>query len=856
MKTYDTKESRLILAKELAAEGIVMLKNANNLLPLKEGTPIAVFGRAQIDTIIGGSGSGATSSSETTLITDELIKAGLKPDSRLETFYRNSLEEERKTSPTQEEERESFKELLFSGLIYEIFGKYKAPGSEFTVPDDLISEIPSSMTAFLVIGRGSGGEECDRRIEDDYYLTASEKELLHKVASHFSQVVVILNINGNIDLKLITSYPSISSILFLGTAGEQGGVALAEIVTGRVSPSGKLSSTIACSYVDYPSSELFFTDKDRPETILTYESFGLSSEENKSTGFKKSPVALYKEGIYVGYRYFDTFQIPVLFPFGYGLSYADFCIENTLVYREEENLFINVKVTNQSNHYSGKEVVQLYVSAPSHRLEKPYQELLTYIKTGELEPNESEEITLSFPMEDMASYDEETASYILEKGLYYIRLGNSSRNTRIIGYVQVSEDIVTKKLTNKLGLPSQNKDKLKFLSNAGVTPYSYTGEEEEKQTAPCLLLLDHTNFTASKTAYCHGLSENPSANVTEESRNKSYTLKDVRDGLISLEALVDSFSVEELAVLLNGYGSGLPFGGMGGKYSSTIQYEDGSDIGTTTHPAGFPGYISPAFTKYGIPSVFYKDGPAGVSKTAWPTGISMACTFNRELLKDFGKACAMESKELHVDSWLAPGINIQRNPIGGRNFEYYSEDPRHTGMCGLSIAIGAGDTGVTTCPKHFALNEQETYRRGSTKNSFDTLDSIVEERAAREIYLKPFEMVIKNSRVSTIMTSFNKINGIFAAGNKELCEGILREEWGYEGIVVTDWGDMDIVVDGADAIAAGNDVIMPGGPPVIKQVLSGYKEGRVTLSELKKSTVRFLRFVMSTNSCKEYWENN
>lgn len=866
MNTYELREDRLLLAKKLAAEGIVLLKNDNSILPLAKAAPIAVFGRAQLDTLIGGSGSGATSSDETTIIAEEFSKAGLLLEEKLETFYRNSLDRERQNAPDPEEERAKFTELLNSGLIYEIFGKYRAPALEFPVPEELIAAIPSSRTAFLILGRGSGGEECDRRVKEDYYLTESEKELLHKVASHFSQVVLVLNVNGFIDLSLAQSYPSVHAILFLGTAGEQGAAALADVITGRTTPSGKLPSTIAYSYEDYPSSNLFFTNKDEPDTILTYEDFGLSSADNHSTGFAKSPAALYKEGIYVGYRYFDTFNIPVMYPFGFGLSYANFKIESAGAVKEGGNLQIKVKVTNESRLHSGKEVIQLYVSAPSLHLEKPYQELLTYAKTKELAPGETEELTLTFPLKELASYDEASAAYLIEEGMYFLRLGSSSRNTQVIGKIQAAETLITAQLTNRLSISPANKDKLTFLSGKGAVSYSYQGEEEEKQKAPCLLTLQPTDIIIKERAVNISNVNTNSSQIDFKTTQvdfktatslslESGTLKNVRDGLLTLEELVDKLTVEELAVLLNGYGPGLPFGGMGGIYSSTIQYKDGTDIAVSTHPTGFAGYISPALPQYGIPSVFYKDGPAGVQMTAWPTGISMACTFSKELLKDFGAACAKEAAMQNVDSWLAPGINLQRNPVGGRNFEYYSEDPRHTGFCGLSITLGAEEEGITTCPKHFALNEQETYRRGSTKNSFDALDSIVEERAARELYLKPFEMVIQNSRVSTLMTSFNKINGVFAAGNRDLCEGILREEWGYEGIVVTDWGDMDIVVDGADAIAAGNDVIMPGGPPVIKQVLKGYEEGRVTLSDLKKSALRFLKFVMDSNSCKRYCEN-
>jgi beta-glucosidase len=877
MKTYDTKESRLHLAKELVGEGIVLLKNEASLLPLSPNTPIAVFGRAQLDTLIGGSGSGASSSEDTTQILDEFIKAGLIPDTGLLTFYRNAIKAEKAMAPAPEEDPAKFAELLNSGLIYEIFGKYKAPAVEYSIPQELIASLPASQTAVLILGRGSGGEECDRRVQEDYYLTASERELLHNVASHFKQVVLVLNINGFIDLNLIQSYSSIGSILLLGTAGEQGAAALAEAVTGKITPSGKLPSTMACSYEDYPFSNLFFTDKDQPDTILTYGDFGLSAADNHSTGYKKSPVALYKEGIYVGYRYFDTFNVPVMYPFGHGLSYADFLIETIDVNQKGKELLITTKVTNLSKAYTGKEVLQLYISAPSLSLEKPYQELVAYVKTPVLKPMETTVLTLSFSMEELASYSEALAAYIIEEGPYFLRLGNSSRNTHIIGRLFVTETIVTKHLANRLGLSPANRGKLEFLSKKDAVPYSYEGEKEEKDNAPCLLTLNQSDFPGaafpdakeSRTDKEKSLTAQVTVNnltaLTASSvdgadfimeKAATFTLKDVKEGRLSLEDFVNLLTMEELAVLLNGYGPGLPFGGMGGKYASTIQYQDGTDIALSTHPTGFPGYISPALKKYGIPSVFYKDGPAGVQMTAWPTGISMACTFNKELLEEFGAACAAEARELQVDSWLAPGINLHRNPIGGRNFEYYSEDPRHTGFCGLSITLGAEKAGITTCPKHFALNEQETYRRGSTKNSFDALDSIAEERAIRELYLKPFEMVIRNSKVSTIMTSFNKINGIFAAGNKDLCEGILREEWGYKGIVITDWGDMDIVVDGADAIAAGNDIIMPGGPPVIEQVLQGCKEGRITLIDLRTSATRLLNFVMNSNSCQKYWDTD
>jgi beta-glucosidase len=844
MKVYEKKEARVQLAKTLAEEGIVLLKNENQLLPLKKESKVAVFGRAQLQTLIGGGGSGASSSKEATIILEELKKAGLKPVEELESYYRAEVERFLAAAPGKEEARAEFEGLISSGMIYEIFGRYTPPVQEFPLPLTLVTDICNETTALCVIGRGSGGEECDRRVEEDYYLTESEKHMVEMVAKHFVKVVLILNSNGFIDLSWVKEYPSIQAILYMGTAGEQGAAALASLVVGKVSPSGKLSATMALSYEDYPSSPYFFTNKDEPGTILTYADYRLSAEENKSTGFEKSPVALYKEGIYVGYRYFDTFQKEVLYPFGYGLSYAEFDLEFLSCERNEEAIILTVQATNISKEYSGKEVAEIYISAPEGKLEKPYQELVAYEKTKTLEPGEREQLTIRIPFTELSVYEEETASYIIEEGDYFIRLGNSSRNTKIIGKIYVPSSIVTACYKNRLSLRPENKEKLEFLQKEKGIPEQYSGEGKEKEAAKHLCTITHNSVR---------IQARKEAAITFTAPAITSTLLDVKAGKVRMENFVAQFTPEELAVLVNGYGPGLPFGGLGGEYPATIFDESGKEIGSCTHPTGFVGYISPALHKYGIPSVHYKDGPAGVQMIAWPTGMSMACTFNQKLLYEFGHACGTEAEQLQVDSWLAPAINIQRSPIGGRNFEYYSEDPRHTGYCGLAITLGVEENNkVTTCPKHFALNEQETYRRGSIKKSYDALDSIVEERAAREIYLKPFEMIVLGSKVSTLMTSFNKINGTFAAGSDDLCNGILREEWGYQGIVVTDWGDMDIVVDGADAVAAGNDIIMPGGPPVINQVLQGYKEGRCSIADLRKAVSNLLYFVMNSASFDYY----
>ena len=310
----------------------------------------------------------------------------------------------------------------------------------------------------------------------------------------------------------------------------------------------------------------------------------------------------------------------------------------------------------------------------------------------------------------------------------------------------------------------------------------------------------------------------------------------------SRSEIVKQLSAEQLAALCVGYGPGTPFAAItGGSDPETIFDDDGKPITTNSHPTGYNGYVSPAIEEAGIYSVSYKDGPAGIGELAWPSEMLMACAFNKRAWYEFGNSVGEECERQQVDVWLAPAVNLHRNPLCGRNFEYFSEDPYLTGICACEAAKGAQQNhAVLVCPKHFAVNEQETFRRGSSKRQYDAVDSIISERAARELYLKPFEMLVKEADIACLMTSFNKINGVFAAGNKDLCTHILKEEWGYQGVVVTDWGDMDVVVDGADAVAAGNDIVMPGGPPVIKQILEGYRGGRVSREALEEAVRRLL----------------
>ena len=821
------------IARKIAEESIVLLKNADHILPLKEKKEITFFGRTQIGTLYSGNGSGGANIAGCGTILEECEKRGIKPESLLKEFY------EYKASAEQVTEEDEFdwtkvSEMVNSGIMYEIFGKYKAPLDEYDVPETLIFQAAEKTdTAIFVIGRNSGGEECDRHLPEDYYLTRSEESLLKDICTHFANVVIVLNVNGLIDLSWMKKYASIKSLLFIGIPGEEGASALAGILTGEINPSGKLAVTIAEHYEDYPSADHFSWDKEHLENILDYESYGLSSEENGSTGFTKSPVTVYWEDIYTGYRYFDTFGKQVLYPFGYGLSYTAFAISDALVKKQNGGILVTADVKN-IGEMSGKEVIQIYLSKvyPAEGVERPYQELKGFEKTSDLAPGEKEQVKIWIPWRELAVYDEERAAWVIESGDYLLKMGNSSRDTFVKGLICVEKTILAEQCTNCLNITECNNGKIEFL----------TQKENDAEMASVLNITEQNKDVSGQNIIfvtpedVHDVQENRKCG--KETISKAETTVSEREKERNLAEL----SIKELAALCVGYGPGTPFAAVGDRSDpSTIFDDEGKPMTTNSHPTGYPGYVSPAIEEKGIKSVFYKDGPAGIGGVAWPTEMLIACSFDKKLWQMFGDAVGKECEEQQVNVWLAPAVNLHRNPLCGRNFEYFSEDPYLTGVCACEITKGVQNSRpVIVCPTHFAANEQETFRRGNAGKNVDAVDSILTERALREQYLKPFEMLVKDAGIACIMTSFNKINGSFSGGSHDLCTHILREEWGFEGAVVTDWGDMDMVVDGADAVAAGNDIVMPGGPPVIRQILKGYEEGRVTREELEQAVRHLL----------------
>lgn len=808
-----------VTARKIAEEAVVLLKNDGNLLPFPKEKQIAFFGRAQIGTLYSGNGSGAANVTGAKVILEECEKCGLVPVEELKSFYQKKVQEEDVTEK-DEFDWTQIQNFVNSGVMYEIFGRYRAPLEEYEIPEELVQRAAEQTdTALLIIGRNSGGEECDRHLTQDYYLTDSEKKLVHQIGTYFSKAAVVLNVNGLIDLDWFSRYDCMKSLLFLGICGEEGADALAEILCGKINPSGKLPVTIAEQYEDYPSADHFSWKKGCMEEILDYSDYGLLAEENGSFGFKKSPVTVYWEDIYNGYRYFDTFGKKVLFPFGHGLSYTSFQIRGMDVEKRKDGIEVTASVCNTGN-VPGKEVVQLYLSRSFE--ESPCQELKGFEKTGLLGAGDEEKIKIFASWKEFAVYREEEAAWKIMPGTCFLYLGSSSRNTECIGLVSIGQEIFMEQCSSRLAIQPCNREKIQFLSSAGQ-------KNQESR-------IDEKKAQAWKT-----IAVNAGDIQTEKSSVKNrHEYKEA--------ALPAELSCEELAALCVGYGPGTPFSAIGDTSDPpTIFDEKGKPLTTNSHPAGFPGYVSPAIEDKGIFSVFYKDGPAGIGETAWPTEMLTACAFNKSLWYEFGNAVGEECVKQKVDVWLAPAVNLHRNPLCGRNFEYFSEDPYLTGICACQIAKGVQENHkVLVCPKHFAVNEQETYRRGSRKDSCDAVDSIVSERALRELYLKPFEMLVKEAGISCIMTSFNKINGVFAAGNEELCRCILRDEWGFAGVVVSDWGDMDVVVDGADAVAAGNDIVMPGGPPVIHQIMRGYREKRISRKAMEQAAAHLLYLIGKT----------
>ncbi len=554
----------------------------------------------------------------------------------------------------------------------------------------------------------------------------------------------------------------------------------------------------------------------------------------------------YEEGIYVGYRYFDAFDVPVRYGFGYGISYTDFQVETLSVSvegKEKPEVNVLVKVTNTGKEYSGREVVQVYVSAPEGKLEKEYRRLCGFAKTKELAPGESGELTVSFPVYRMASYEESTAEWVLEAGAYGVWVGNSLGESRLSGMLQLAERKTLVKVDNICPLKAELKELSLSEEKRKARYEAWVQEGKEKG-----LSMTELNLSA----------------VTTEVIDYADAPEDAEEEAVKL---VDKLTVEQMILLATGdpgkgQGSnlgaaGISVPGSAGETSSCAREQGIASIVLTDGPAGLrlnstyyvkDGQIVKlpfeASVEHGIfaPDKEYEGEKYYQYCTAIPVGALLAQSWDEELIEEVGKIMGDEMIRFSTDLWLAPGMNIHRNPLCGRNFEYYSEDPLVSGKIAAAMTRGVQSVaGCGTTIKHFACNNQEDNRKGS--------NSILSERALREIYLKGFEIAIKESHPLSIMTSYNLINGVHAANNYDICTKAARKEWGFDGAIMTDWttteNDKDCTAAGC--MRAGNDLVMPGQPADHENIRKELAEGTLSEKELRDCIVRLVRVILKSN---------
>ena len=784
------RQDKVNFARSAAADGMVLLKNSNSTLPISLDKEIALFGITSYRCFRMGWGSGDMMAQPTVQIADGLEAAGYKLNAdvkKIATEWAEAHDSE------------------YRGVNRDWF-KWVYRFNEFEISDDQIKKAAkSSDVAVITIGRCSGESDDLKNEEGFHKLHSEEVALIKRVSEVFEHTVLLMNVCGVIDLTSIEEM-NVDSILDVSLCGEQFGNAVADIVSGKVCPSGRLSTTWAKKYEDYPTCEGVDT------TVIPYN-----------------------EGIYVGYRYFDTFGVEPRYPFGFGLSYTEFKMRAYDVDVDGALVDFCVEVTN-TGKTSGKEVVQCYISCPDGKLEKAYQELCSYAKTDCLEPGESEELILSFNLTDMASYDEERAAFILEPGKYVVRYGNSSRNTHVAFVIEVEEEIICVKTVNRL-IPEDGA--LNLISKKGYTPYTYAGEQKEIDKAQIFVV----EADKIETEICNKYEDSLPEILVPKNDGKVYTLEDVANGEADIEDVVAQFTNEELSCMLNGV-----------IYSGSDANANVGSMSIKVKGAAGEMWTS---EKYKIPTNACADGPSGVrlaifntpesddtdmakEMVSYPSGTCLANSWDLEAAYCLGECVRNDLEVSDIEGWLAPGINIHRNPLNGRNFEYISEDPLLAGNVGAYITFGVqyneeGDpTGRYTTVKHFACNNME-YERGIS-------DSRVSERALREIYLKPFKIAVTDSAPLAIMTAYNKINGKFSATNFDLLNGVLRGEWGFDGMVMTDWNNAAVPKEHP---VAGNDLIMPGCHR--SKILDGLNDGTLPKADAQACAVRILRTILRSN---------
>lgn len=767
-------EAHIQRTLEAAREGIILMKN-DGALPLRKGQKIAVFGTAQCDYQRGGTGAGVVRCAFEKTVYDGLMEkdaAGqieiCKP---LSQYYFDEVVRQRELACTEGHyvpQLASYTNPHRKGM-YHFHGRCE----DTAVPAELLQQAKAFTDTAIVCLSRTSGEFYDRTVEE-FNLSEGEKAMLADVTANFSKVIVVLNSGAQIEMGWAED-AKINAILNIMTPGQMGGVATADILCGLVNPSGKLVDTFARRYEDYPT-------------------YGTFEEDYYFVN--------YTEDIFVGYRYFET--IPgaaekVVFPFGFGLSYTTFDRKVKSAGEKDGVITVTVDVTN-TGKMAGKEVIQVYHGAPQGKLGKAKKSLAAFCKTKLLQPGETETLTLTFCVDYMASYDDtglvRKSAYVLEAGEYPVYVGNSVRDVEVAYTYSQKELRVVKQLSARcpcIALPKR----MKADGSYEQLPFG---------------VLKRPTYKDYKATY-ERVKEDFSGETGEAgTASGSSKLSAVLEGTVSLDDFIAQLGPDDIAALLGG----VPNTGI-------------------CCTSGFGGQ----WAKWGIPAIMTSDAPAGVRvrgetgvlPTCFPAAACMGATWNPALVELEGETIALEIKENNMYAWLGPSMNIHRDPLCGRNFEYYSEDPLLTGKMGAAAVRGAQKQRISGCPKHFAANNKETFRRDS--------DSRLTERALREIYLKGFEICVREADPKTIMTSYNYINGIRAAESPDLLSWILRDEWGFKGMVMTDWSG-----HGRHAVEAmaGNDLKMPAGDP--RMIITFLKDKALTLGQAEECARNILKLIL------------
>ena len=779
--------------RKLAAECTVLLRN-DGVLPLKEAGKLALYGSGARRTIKGGTGSGDVNVRHFVTVEEGLAAAGFEITSgawldgyeEIMTAARGAWISDIKAQAAAA----GANPVLFSmGMTM--------PEPDYELPLDAEGD-----TAVYVLARNSGEGNDRKPVAGDIDLSATEIRDILALNEKYEKFILVLNVGGMVNLAPVAG---VKAILLLGQLGTPTGDVCADILLGKANPSGRLAMTWAP--IDEYSSTEGFGDPDD-----TY----------------------YKEGIYVGYRYFDTVGKVPVYPFGYGLSYTTFEVTDAALALDGTDAVVTASVTNTGS-CSGKEVVQIYTSAPQGELDRPYQELRAFVKTDDLPAGASQTVRARFALKDMAAYSEKASAWVLEAGDYPVLVGTNSAETVPVGVIRLDETVITEQASETFGDPgfADYVPETAAIVDAGDVPV--IGAAASSLAAEPAADAENAAPAAQEESARIDWSEVKAGRKTVDEYLNGLTAQELTD--LCIGNYKDLAAGDPLAVV--GNASGLVAGGAG----DTTQRVEGLDfLSMADGPAGLR--VSKSYKIVGgeikqmgsslesmmeffdqeqlaqmavmmpKPSQEELDAPLYYQYCiAIPIGTGLAQSFNEDLCIAIGDLVGEEMELFGVNYWLAPALNIQRSPLCGRNFEYYSEDPLLSGKIAAGITKGVQrHKGCGTTIKHFAANNQETNRY--------TSNSAVSERAMREIYLKGFEIAVKESAPEAIMPSYNLVNGEHSCNRKDLLTTILRDEWGYQGVVMTDWlvtTGMMASPDGrygpasaAGCVKAGNNITMPG----------------------------------------------